>query len=671
MNLLLNLQSRQPLPGGDAVDTGGVWGATSLVAAPLTTGRLAKNWLGGARWRASVGALCLVGIVVCITVAAPGAAAASLRDLGFPHGLVLRVQSPQDSVYVPVPPDASGGRLTLDFAASAATGPQTMLTVEVDGTPVATEPVSAAGSPVSIRLPEAVGSEIGRWDFVKLTFISDFEAGTPAHCARADMAAHWIRIAPMTALAPIGGRTGVGAAWRNLSAPVTIALPGTPTLADIGSALILSTALVERGITPFITQTNKARTASIRIASGKQNDGSAKGGGQSASLTTAPNGRSQIVVSSQAAARALVLAARLVAARDKTTIAADHVSAHSSSKRAGSISLGALGIASDTVAVGRSAAIPLPLGKAGLPFNRHVVAVVLNGRGAALAPGAAEAATLMVGNHVVWSRAFRGAPVLDHVKVDLPTRLLEAGAQLRLKLTRLGTTRVCRRHAARPFTLENSSRFILASGPKAPTKFAGFSPAAGAMPVLTDLSPVKLGPTLPLVAQLLANKGVSPTSIEMRKADATPTHPFLLIARSPGSIVATAPLPQPRADEHGAVSLKLPNQSSSLTIPGAASDSILQLVSTSSGTAGLWLSPGPKSSLTQAVLPGDGNIAFYTGVGTPATFDTVLHRADEASSASASVAGWFAAWRTEIFVVIWLVIALILVVVVTRRRSGK
>lgn len=609
--------------------------------------------------------ICLASLLVSITLTVSPACAASLSDLGFPDGVTLQGRSARASVYVPIPPGAPGGRLVLNFAASTAIGAQSAVTVEIDRMPVATVPVGAAGTPVSIGLPAAVLRDLGRKDYAKLTFVADIENAGTDRCWRSGRAADWIRIAPTTALVPTGGKSGIGAAWRDLAVPVTITLPDKPTLAQADSALILSTALVERGITPFITESSTTPDASIRIA--QTRSGAGDGG---ARLTTGPGGKPQIVVSSAAAARALVLADRLVSARLASSLTAQPNGPRKGAGR--SASFAAIGIASSMTTVVGSADIPIPLATARLPVRRHVSAIVLNARGAALPPGEAEAVTLMVGNEVVWSRAFRAAPVLDHVRVGLPTRLLAGGAQVTLRLTRLNVHDACARPQPLPFTLKDSSRLILAPGIMKPTTFAGFSPAGGGtVPVLTDLAPQAIGPSLPLVAQLLGKDDVDPVSVRLGKADVAPARPFVLIAHVPGTMVANAPLLHPHASGAGPVTLELPNRSASLKIPDVSADSVLQLVQTSAGMPGLWLDPGPRASLAQAVLPGSGNIAFYTGASAPATFDTVVDRADEARSGMGSVESLVAAWRTQVFIALWLIIALLMVLIVTRRRRRK
>ena len=608
---------------------------------------------------------CLYGAILAMVGLMPNlvcgiADANTIRDLGFPQGITLRSDHLHASVFMPVTQGAIGGDLTLRFMAASTLGAGAALTVEANGTPVDTVPASDAGSPIRITIPASLVT--GQSSFLRLTFIETLPPVRRGHCGGRSPASTWIRIAANTGFTPSGGKAGVGTAWRGLSTPVTIALPSQPSLADIDSALILSTALVERGITPFVSD---QPDASIRI------DPSNDPKHDVANVETGTDGQSQIVVGSPAAARALVVADQLTAGIRSAGVTATLASAATKRQGADAVTLGALGIASKTVTVFGTRTLPIPLVPASLPVNRHVTAVILEGRGAALPPGDAEAVTLLVGGNVVWSRAFRGAVRLDHVRIDLPQRLLSAGAPVTLQLSRLGHTEVCSQPAGVDFTLMNNTELVLGNGPRRPTRFNGFSPAGGgSVPVLTDLPAAALGPTLPLVAQLLGNHEVNPIAINVIAANGPPTRPFLLIADKPGDVVAQAPLPQTRAP-HAARKLSLPGRSAAIELPHIRKLTVLQLAATKTGVPGLWLTPGPRSSLAQAVLPGDGNIAFYDGSGPPATFETAAYRADFHGSAVASVAGIVAAWRRELFAVIWLLIAVALVVILARRRHRR
>jgi len=313
----------------------------------------------------------------------------------------------------------------------------------------------------------------------------------------------------------------------------------------------------------------------------------------------------------------------------------------------------------------------LALPFAQLPAGKHVKELILYGRGAALPRGETEVVTLEIGGNVIWSRAFQGAPALDGEHIALPGRLMESGAQIDLHLVRLGSKQSCQYFAALPFTLQDDSALVLADSSPSPRNFAGFTVAGdGPVPILTDLPPSSLPPVLPLLAELLGSAGASPLAVTVSDVNHAPHEPFILVSHNAGKIVSIAPIPVPTAD----VSLSLPNQDGLLTLPETnGNTSILQLVSsgTEKRVPGLWLSPGPASSLTQATLPGDGNVAFYDGSATPATFSTLLHDAVFVAPKKGVLSVILSHWNAELFGIFWIVLTALLVIIFVRRRKSR
>ncbi len=587
-----------------------------------------------------------IPLLAGLPLAPSPARAGTIADLGYRTGLSLQGPGAASTVYFPLPPGSTGARLTLDFTASAALDPHSSITILAEDVPLASLPVARAGQLVELAIP----AQLTRDPFLKLSFIADQTIADDKLCYDNDVPSAWLHIAPDTALAATTASTpGIGAFWQLLGTPLTIALPSAPSAGDVETALILTTALVERGVTPFI---NTDAHATIRI------DPTQK----AMALGVTAAGTQQLVVPNAGAARALVNADAAL-----TTLAATTATASFTPPPApatGRIAFGDAGIAPATVAVTSQASLSIPLSLARLPPGQHITSLELNGIGTPLPPGESEIAAVFVGDDVIWGRAFRTTPVLDHVTIALPQRLLADGAPVSLQLTRINGGNPCKRYRPLPFTLTDASAFILADGNPAPERFDGFSPAGnGPLPILTDLPPARLIPAIPLLAQLLGSAHASPSAITL-SALATPDRPFLLISNHAAPAVSVAPIVNPAAP----VTLVLPNQDTTVTLPEAGQFSILQLVATKAGIPGLWLAPGPPTSLADAALPGDGNVAFYNGTTAPATFDTNLHKVTYNATPLSPLAEILASWKIALFAAFWLLITVLVVLGVVRRR---
>ena len=591
------------------------------------------------------------GLILAGLCAAP-AAAGTLTDLGYPNGLVLRGAGASQTVYFPLPANAQGATLNLRFAASAALDSHSSVTILADGVPLQTITDAGANTVVAVNIPPRFTTG----QFLQLSFAADQTIDNVDPCYDNSGPANWTEIAPDTELSAVSDAAqGVGAVWRGLGTPLTIALPAAPKLADIETALVLSTALVERGIAPFFG--HDASGAQIVIDPQAVLQAAATG-----------NGGLQIFVPGPAAARALVAgdsALRLVAAS-----AATAQFTPGAGPAGDQITLGALGVASSDISVGRDATVNLALPLAKLPAGRHVASITLYAQGSALPPGESEIVSLEVGGDVVWSQAFTGAVALDGVKIDLPDQLISAGAGAVLHLVRLNDEKSCAKFTPIGFTLQNDTTLTLAQGNPDPQRFAAFTVAGGApVPVLTDLPPASLAPALPLLAELLGSAGANPLSLSVQGTATAPTVPFILVAHQAGNLVSVAPVPTPNT----AVNIPLPNQDTTLSLPEANRASVLQLVQSGTGAgavAGLWLSPGSAASLANAALPGDGNLALYDGGTAPATFLTLLHNAQYVPRGTGIVAAIKDNWLNELFGAFWLMVTVLVVVIFVRRRRA-
>jgi len=584
-----------------------------------------------------------------LLLAGPAAYASTLTDLGYPNGLTLSGNCASQTVYFPLPAPANGATLNLRFLASAALDSQSSLSITSNGVPIATVMASAASAAPQIAIP----SRFTQGQYLQLVFTAaQAQSGAP-QCGDDDGAnpALWTQIDPATALAPAASSPpGLGGVWRSLGAPLAIALPANPTLGDIQTALILATALVERGIAPFFSSDPK--TAAITI---------------NASAPLALGQAAQINVPNAGAARAL-LAAGAVLQNARLSNATSSFAA-SPPPSGNSVSFGALGIPPATVIAGRDTMLPLALPLAQLPPGRHAAALRLYGQGAALPPGETEIISLEFGGNVVWSQAYTDAPVLDGVRIDLPDRLINSGARMQLHFIRIAADQAQIHFAGLPFTLQDSTSLQFAATGAAPRVFGAFTAAAGPMPVITDLPAAALPPSLPLLAELLGAAGANPLAITLATPGPAPQTPFILVSHAAGNIVSIAPVPQPASG----TALVLPDAGAVVSLPAANTPStVLQLVSAGSAASripGLWLSPGTAASLANATLPGNGNVAFYDGSPTPATFNTELHDAIFAPPQTGTLNILLHNWNTELFGAFWLLLTVMLVnIFVTRRR---
>ncbi|HQT63857.1 MAG: hypothetical protein B7Z75_02410 [Acidocella sp. 20-57-95] len=596
-----------------------------------------------------------IAIVAGLWLGAPSAAqAGSLVDLGYPDGLTLNGPNAAKTVYFPLGANANGATLTLRFVASGALSPHSSLTVLANGVPLTTVLDSAAAGPVTLTIPP----RFTKGQFLQLGFVADQSVDDQDVCYDNNNPAVWTEIDPATQVQPnYDGAQGVGAVWQSLGAPLTIAMPAKPMAGDIETALVLSTALVERGIAPFLG--GAADNASIVI----------NPAASSLSVIKSAQGAMQLQVPNAQAARALV--AMAPALRVLPVSAATAALAPAPAPGDTAVSFGRLGLEPGVMSVTREADMALPLPFAAIPAGRHAHGLVLYGHGDAVPPGETEVVSVEVGGNVVWSEAFQGAISLDGQHVELPEKFIESGAPVNLHIVRINEDQRCGKFAPLKFSLQDNSALLLSPENAAPRRFAAFNVlAGGTVPVLTDLPPASLLPAVPLLAELLGAAHANPVAITMGGTGNAPQVPFILVSHQAGAVVSVAPLPQPT----GSITLPLPNQDATGVLPEVGQFSVLQLVSSGVGASavpGLWLSPGPAASLAQAALPGDGNVALYDGSSGPATFVTLLHDAVFTTQPTSLTDTLLRHWNAELLAVAWLLLTVLVVIIFVRRRSVK
>ncbi len=598
----------------------------------------------------SLATLLTVGWILFPTLAQAG----TLDDLGYTTGLTLNGPDAAKTVYFPLGEGAQGAVLTIRFSASGALTPHSSLTVLVNGVPLATLPDSAAAAPVMLNIP----AQFTKGAFLQVSFAADQSVDDQDVCYDNDNPAVWTLIDATTSLQPnFTAAQGVGAVWQGLGAPLTIALPDKPSTGDIETALVLSTALVERGIAPYIGGTPDSASIVINPAV------------TGLSVSKSGQGTVQLQVPNAAAARALITLAP--ALRAVTVSSATSSLVLNAKPDATTLTFGDLGFEPGVISVKQDAMMALPLPFAAIPAGSHAQGLILYGRGSAVPQGETEIVSVEVGGNVVWSAAFQNEVDLDGQRVNLPEKFVASGAPVSLHIVRIKRNEACGKYAPLTFSLQDNSALVLGNGNPAPQRFAGFNVlAGGTVPVLTDLPPANLRAAIPLVAELLGAAHANPIAVTLGGTAKSPQVPFILISHQAANVVSVAPIPQPT----GNITLPLPDQEASAVLPEAANFSVLQLVSSGSDDArvpGLWLSPGPASSLAQAALPGDGNVALYDGSSAPATFVTLLHSAVFVTQPTTLAQTILRHWNAELLAAAWLILTVLAVIIFVRRRRIK
>jgi hypothetical protein len=582
------------------------------------------------------------------------AQATTLADLGLADGVTLRGPRTAIDLVFPLPGPARGAQLRLDLVPSPVLDQDSTITVLAEGQPLAT--LALRSGPHTVEVP--VPARLTQADALAIRIAADHALRRGDPCFDNDTPAVWTRIGPASGLAVAAaepGEPGVGAAWRMMVGRVGLALPEAPTTADLEAALTLAVALLRRGADPVLAAHDQAR---IHIVS----DGAA--------LRLEPGAEAwapRLLVAGPAAARALIGAAPLldstgpVEARGATVPLSTPAEPDSRSFA----ELGLPALALDVFGTAE-AALELPFDR--LPADRRPEALVLFGRSGAIPAGQVLAVTVSAAGRLLWSETYRGAAVLDGVRIGLPAELLAHRMRLTLRVTRMGAERACGADDAIPFQLRPTSRIALAQGAVAPRDLAGFAVAADRPVPVRVGGPAEAARVLPVAAQLLAAAGARPGAIAVA-TDAPLDRPFLVIATTPPADVAES---APVRPDLGRIVLERPGEGIRVELDGAPAMTVVQLVR--AGAAhGVWISPGavPVPPAGPLELAG-ADVAVFTGGARPALFDT---RAPEAVIEHPQMTGaeaLLARWRLELFAAVWAVLTLGAIAAVVRlRRRGR
>ena len=609
----------------------------------------------------------VIAVMFTLWVGLGPAGAVTLAEIGFRNGVTLHGPHAEFEAYFPLPNGATEANLAVDLTPSAAIDQLSSVTIYVGNEPLATINTRDGSRVVNVTVP----IRLAEGDFLRVRFAADQALRRDEQCFDNDNPAVWTHIGPATAVTAAGSADlGVGALWRSLGGSVAIAMPSDPSLADLQTGLILATAITKRGGQPMIVGPDDQR-AQILIARGVQ-PLSAEWRSELVANTpiaiNPPPQRGRIVVADPAAARGLVSAGAVLRAAEGGSLLGE--------SRPGlvlsaldSISFAEMGVKSTTFGVYSTALINLEIPFNRLPSGRRPVAIQLFGRGAAPPFDEALVVTLSVGNRLLWSQTYRGSVELDGIRVNLPEDLVRHHMMVSLRVVRVGSKRVCGSDDALMFELRDSTRFILIDGGPNPPNFAAFSMAGDrAALVRFDVSPAAGVPTIPLVARLLSDAGARPAAIDVGGTGTALDRPFIVVAETPPLEIAGN---VPARPDLGRVVLERPEDGTRVVLSGAQRFTVVQLTGTN-GAAGLWLSPGSRASLARPAPLSAGDVAVFDGAGAqPLSFETRTTGAVVERPSGSVADSLLSRWRSELFVVAWIVVTLFTLLIIMRLRRMR
>jgi hypothetical protein len=97
----------------------------------------------------------------------------------------------------------------------------------------------------------------------------------------------------------------------------------------------------------------------------------------------------------------------------------------------------------------------------------------------------------------------------------------------------------------------------------------------------------------------------------------------------------------------------------------------VQLTGTN-GAAGLWLSPGSRASLARPAPLSAGDVAVFDGAGAqPLSFETRTTGAVVERPSGSVADSLLSRWRSELFVVAWIVVTLFTLLIIMRLRRMR
>jgi hypothetical protein len=576
--------------------------------------------------------------------------AATLADLGFPDGVTLRGPRPSLEVFFPLPREATGATLVMQLTASPALDALSSVTIEAGGVTVATFAArTLAAAPQRIPVPDRLLAE----DFLRVAVLADQALDRSDPCADNSGPAVWSRVEPGTSLELVApaGRAGVGEAWRRLAGTVRIAVAETAGTAEIEAALALAVALWTRGARPEVT----TQQTGADIVIGAQPD-----------ALSAPTQGPALRIADAAAARALIAMPGLVRAPTSVTGArgnAQGVAAGSGAEMA----FGTLGIRAAPVAFAGNGRITFDLPFDRLPAGRVPTAVTLFLGGSALPANETVLVTLLAGQRLIGSTTMRGRIGLDGWQVALPEDVVRHRMRFELVMQRVSQQRACAGDGTLLAELQPGSWVRLADGVPRADRIENVSISSDRPALLRiDGPPSAAVPALALAARLLADAGARPTALTVAGDAAPLDRTFVIIGTAPPNGIQDPPV---RPDRGRIVITDTANgQQTELTL--GEGPTTVQLVR-SANANGLWLSPGAPETMRNVGGLSGGTLAVLDGVGSPLVVDTSLPRFVVQQPGASDLAALLARWRTELFILAWIVLTLVAVLIVVRIRRAR
>ena len=582
------------------------------------------------------------------------ARANSLAELGFPSGIILQGSRAQGEVFFPMPANPLRPELRLRLNPSPMLDALSSVQVLANDVPIASIPVRDGQANLTIPIPPA----LARNEFLRVRFQADQALQRDVQCFDNDTPSVWSHILPETRLnVDAEGEEGVGVVWRRLAGDVQIALPISPTLADVEAALSIAVAMVQRGANPVMVG---PADPSARVLIGR--------GAAPLSVEPRPAGGQRLRVADTSAARALVAAATTMRVLPSAVGAGAPLSLAAAA--ADAVSFVDLRIPRPEVNIFSEGTMEFEIPFNNLPHGRRPVGLRLSGRGPVMPANNAMSVTLKVGDRIIWSETYRDQVNLDGVVIPLPAEFTQHRMRVRLRLARIGFRPAC--DSSFLFQLSGNSQVLLADGFAPATDFNGFY-VSGDRPALVrvDTPPNEAVAAIPSLATLLIRAGARPQAIEVTSG-ARLDRPFLVLSRAAPSEIEARGLLRP---DLGRIILQDERSGARAEVAPAAGLSVVQVVSTSGGVPGLWFSPGSERSFaTPAALSG-GNVAVLDGTTLAAAFDTRAPRLIvEETRLAASTSGasaFLSNWRNELFIAGWVVLTILVLLLVLRLRRKR
>ncbi|MFD2265076.1 cellulose biosynthesis cyclic di-GMP-binding regulatory protein BcsB [Lacibacterium aquatile] len=580
-----------------------------------------------------------------------------LADLGYADGALLTASQTAAEVFFPLPARASDGRLRFDAQTSGLLPPGAMLTVRVGGIPLATVQLDqTARSRLSVEIP----AESLQADYARVEFNVDLPGGI-GNCGVAESAASWVRISGDSTFDVERGAGALplpGELWRRAVGDIRVGIPAEPTLAQSEAALEIYGALRRRGARPQFVDLPDSITAGnapdILIAGARE---------PTTVVASSARAGASLQISSPEAARALILLPEVQSAE----LALDSALARGVAPDANKVTLAALGYRERTARLQARTVETITIPVHRLPQGRLPRAVVLFGQGSELSAQEIVVADVYIDGAFVDSFALRDEFGLDGRRIELPGDLVSDGGRLEIRLRHLARAGQCSQGAS--FQLRGTSYLELTDQrvDAYDLRHLFISPDGQAHVAVQPEYANRLREFLPVIAQLIddrAGPGASISVVEGAPTTGIDRGPTIWFGRMPPADLAGAPVQFGR----GRVDIALPDGQGTLSLAQPVEASVVQLVQTPRRQA-VWIYPGaPGSARVAGGI--DGTVTVLDGVRATAV-DTKSERRSVEYPEQLTFQDQLTLYRTELFVLGWLLLSALALFIVLRLRRGE